>query len=166
MYPGEGTQRDRLEKTTSFDGIFERILRRGVISCGGRRREMVCGRLHLERIHLDVAGRLTPSKNGNQEIHNTPTCTPRLGHSNLTTPTWKPILNTAPTCTNSITNTNLNLQFNNNTNSAPTSFQRQYQLYARLHHQLQLPLHLHPSLQHPHSSYNILSIFLLRQGEF
>jgi hypothetical protein len=40
-----------------------------------------------ELLHLDVVRRLTPAKNENQEIHNTPTCTPRLEHPNLTTPT-------------------------------------------------------------------------------
>jgi hypothetical protein len=38
----------------------------------------------LEWIHLDVVRRLTPSKDGNQEIHQTPS----LGHFNIDTSTW------------------------------------------------------------------------------
>jgi hypothetical protein len=75
-----------------------------------------------------VVGRLTPSKDGKPRIHNTRpahpdlnirTRTPNLEHPNLTTPTCKPNLNTAPTCATSITNKNSNLHSSNSTSSIP-----------------------------------------------
>jgi hypothetical protein len=80
-------------------------------------------RMPLEWIHLDVVGRLTPSKDGYQEFttpdRHTPTWTPKLNHPNLTTQICKPNLNTAPTCATSITNTNSNPHSSNSTSSNP-----------------------------------------------
>jgi hypothetical protein len=83
-----------------------------------------------EWIHLGVMWRVTPSMNGTQEIQNTATCTPtgRLEHhSNLTTPTWKPNLNTVPTFTKSTTNTKSTFNPTSATAPPPTSYQRQHQ---------------------------------------
>jgi hypothetical protein len=75
-----------------------------------------------EWIHLDVVGRLTPSKNGNHEfttpdLHPPPS--PRLEQPNLNSKTCKPNLNTAPTCAVSITNTNSNPHSSHSTSSIP-----------------------------------------------
>jgi hypothetical protein len=100
---------------------------------GGRALGYVfCLRGLPEWIHFAVVGRLTPSKDGNQEITtpdlhkrlehpnlNTPTGIHQLNHPNLTTQTCKPNLNTAPTCVTSITIPKWIPHSSNSTSSTP-----------------------------------------------
>jgi hypothetical protein len=104
---------------------------------------------------LDVVGRLTPSKNGNQPFTKRPDLnTPSWTHK-FELPTWTPNLKTqyehpilhTPTCTNLSTCTNFSSPL---AKTAPPrhSLQWQHQFHFPHHHQL------HSPLQHPHSSTN------------
>jgi hypothetical protein len=87
----------------------------------------------IEWSHLDVVRRLTPSKNGNHEIHTTP----QLEHPTLPSPT---------NLGTQLEHPNLHkLQHQHN---CQPSIQKQHQHHPLhpFHHLLQLKFHLHPPL--------------------
>jgi hypothetical protein len=94
-----------------------------------------------------------------------PTCTPRPAHPNLNTLTCKRNLNTAPTCATSITNTNSDPHSSHTTSSIPYIIPTPTSISSSTPSTL-APTSPPPSTPAPPRIYHIMSIFLLRQGEF
>jgi hypothetical protein len=90
-----------------------------------------------------------------------PTGTPRQEHPNMTTPACKPNLNTAPTCATFITNTNTNPHLSNSTSSNPYIIPMPTPISTP-----STSAAASPPPSTALSIHDIMSIFLLRQGEF